>query len=375
MSKASELANLIGNINAGGGGVNRNLIINGAMKICQRHSTNSVQLSATEQYLTDRFFNDTGSSFDMKADAVQSTDAPSGFSNSLKLSCDGVSSLSSSSNGGITQHIEGFNCQPTAFGTSDAKPLTLSFYAKSSSANNGHIYGVMLGAFLNGTRNIQTRGFTVTSSWQRFSMTFQPNSLVTSTGINHNNSNGIQVFFSLAGGSDDLQNYSVWTNSQALSGFTGQNNFFDNTGNEFFLTGVQLEVGQNPTSFEHLSFGEEILKCQRYYCKSYGYGNVPGTSGGSGAVFDRFMSGTNVTNRTDLGTRFPVTMRTNPDITPYDLQGTVDKVSDCGSGVAHVNAIGVSTVLNIGQNGFGGFTVGTAFDASGGYHYEADAEL
>ena len=85
MSKAAELANLIGNINAGGGGAGRNLIINGAMKICQRHSTNSVQLSATEKYLTDRFFNDTGSSFDMKADAVQSTDAPSGFSNSLKV--------------------------------------------------------------------------------------------------------------------------------------------------------------------------------------------------------------------------------------------------------------------------------------------------
>ena len=65
----------------------RNLIINGAMKICQRHSTNSVQLAASEQYLTDRFFNDIGSSYDMKADAVQSTDAPSGFSNSLKLSC------------------------------------------------------------------------------------------------------------------------------------------------------------------------------------------------------------------------------------------------------------------------------------------------
>ncbi len=373
MSKAAELANLIGNINAGGGGAGRNLIINGAMKICQRHSTNSVQLSATEKYLTDRFFNDTGSSFDMKADAVQSTDAPSGFSNSLKLSCDGVSSLSSSSNGGISQHIEGFNCQPLAFGTSDAKPVTLSFYAKSSSQNSGHTYGIMLGAFLNGTRNIQTRGFTVTSSWQRFTMTFEPNSLVTSTGINHDNDKGIQVFFSLAGGSSDLQNYSVWTNVQALSGFTGQNNFFDNTSNEFFLTGVQLEVGQNATSFEHRSFGEEILKCQRYYCKSYAYGTVPGTTTAVGGVFMRFPN--SISNRTDLGTRFPVTMRTTPDITPYSLGGTVDNVSDCGTGTSHVSNKGVSSVLNKGQNGFGGFTMGTAFDETGGYHYEADAEF
>ena len=374
MSKSADLANLISNINHGGGGAGRNLIINGAMKICQRHSTNSVQLAASEQYLTDRFFNDIGSSFDMKADAVQSTDAPSGFSNSLKLSCDGVSSLSSSSNGGITQHIEGFNCQSTAFGTSDAKPLTLSFYAKSGSQNNGHTYGIMLGAFLNGTRTIQTRGFTVTSSWQRFSMTFQPNSLVTSTGINHNNSNGLQVFFSLAGGSNDLQTYSVWTNSQALSGFTGQNNFFDNTNNEFFLTGVQLEIGQNATSFEHRSFGEEILQCQRYYCKSYGYGDVPGTNTASGAVFDRFMTGTNVSNRTDMATRFPVTMRTNPDITPYTLEGTVDNISDCSTGTGHQNNRAVTSILNVGETGFGGFATGS-FDNTGGYHYEADAEL
>ena len=50
----------------------RNLIINGAMKIDQRNSTNSVQLSATEQFLTDRFFNDAGyaqleSKFDSKS--------------------------------------------------------------------------------------------------------------------------------------------------------------------------------------------------------------------------------------------------------------------------------------------------------------------
>ena len=374
MSKAADLANLIGNINNGGGGAGRNLIINGAMHICQRHSTNSVQLSATEKYLTDRFFNDQGSSFDMKADAVQSTDAPSGFVNSLKLSCDGVSTPTALQNGGISQIIEGFNSQTAAFGTPDAKPLTLSFYAKSGASNSGHTYGILCGAFLNGIRRCQTRGFTVTSSWQRFTMTFEPNSLVTATGINNNNQNGLQVYFSLAAGSSDLFSRPVWMPDNNLRGFPGQSNFFDNTSNQFFLTGVQLEVGQNATSFEHISFGEEILKCQRYYCKSYGYGDVPGTNTASGAVFDRFMTGTNVSNRTDMATRFPVTMRANPDITPYTLQGTVDNISDCGTGIAHANNRTVTSILNIGQTGFGGFSCGS-FDNTGGYHYEADAEL
>ena len=357
MTKAAELANLIGNINAGGGGVNRNLVINGAMNLSQRHGTSSVQLSATEQYLTDRFFNDSGSSYDMKADAVQSTDAPSGFSNSLKLSCDGVSSLSSGSNGGISQLIEGQNCQTLAFGTSDAKAVTLSFYAKSSSQNSGHTYGIMLGAFLNGTRNIQTRSFTVTSSWQRFTMTFQPNSLVTSTGINDDNNSGMQVFFSLAGGSSDLQNYSVWTNSQSLSGFTGQDNFFDNTSNEFFLTGVQLEIGQNPTEFEHEPFERTLAKCQRYYFEpqdmlSNRYGIWQGqNSNGSNFNHTFFL---------------PVPMRARP---------TALTIADAPSDASFDETSGVVSTMSE-QSGRVQFT-SNATSATSYYYYSitADAEL
>ena len=51
MSKAAELANLIGNINAGGGGVNRNVIINGAMNVAQR-GTSSTGIGASAGYFT-----------------------------------------------------------------------------------------------------------------------------------------------------------------------------------------------------------------------------------------------------------------------------------------------------------------------------------
>ena len=113
--------------------------------------------------------------------------------------------------------------------------------------------------------------------------------------------------------------------------------------------------------------------CQRYYAKSYGYGTAPGSSTSGGAVYNRLNA--TVSNRTDLGTRFPVTMRGTPDVTPYSLNGTVDNVSDCGTGTSHAANRGVSTVQNIGQTGFGGFTVSTSFDHLGGYHYEVEAEL
>ena len=85
MSKAAELANLIGNINAGGGGVNRNLVINGAMNVFQR-STSETGLGASDGYHTaDRItfsFNSDG-----RLTSTQDSSAPSGFNNSLKLDC------------------------------------------------------------------------------------------------------------------------------------------------------------------------------------------------------------------------------------------------------------------------------------------------
>ena len=295
---------------------NRNKIINGAMTISQRHGASSVQLSASEQYIIDRFENDTGSSFDMKADASQSTDAPDGFSNSLKLACDGVSAVSAASNGMITTFLEGQDVQDLAFGTSNAKSVTLSFYAKSSSQNNGHVYGVFLGAYLNGTRNSQTKGFTVTSSWQRFTMTFEGTGTATNTAINNDNLKGFQIGFSLAAGSNDQVSYSTWTADSGLKGFTGQDNFFDNTSNEIYITGVQLEVGSVATDFEHRSFAQELALCQRYF-----YMHASGAFPLSNTDRCPIGHGYGYTS-TDgyVFVTYPVQMRTNPSL--YKVVGS-----------------------------------------------------
>ena len=260
----------------------RNKIINGAMTVSQRNGTSAVQLSASEQWFIDRWENDTGSSFDMKCDVSQSSEAPEGFANSMKFDCDGVSAVSGSHNGLICTHLEGQNLQDLKFGTSNAEDITLSFYAKSGSQNNGHVYGIFLGAYLNGTRNAQTKGFTVTSSWQRFTMTFAGTGTAQSTAINNDNQKGLQVAFSLAVGPDDDENYSTWTANSNLLGFTGQDNFFDHVDNELYITGVQLEKGTTATDFEHRSYGDELARCQRYYyliaSGAWGTGTASGTT-------------------------------------------------------------------------------------------------
>ena len=249
---------------------NRNKVINGDMKISQRKLP--VQLAAVEYYIVDRFKSDTGSSYDLKADGSQATDVPAGkgFSKSLKIAADGTNTPTAGQNGGISTFLEGQDVQDFCFGSSDAKPLTLSFWAKSGSQNNGHVYGLMLGAWLGGTRNCQVKSFTVTSSWQKFTLNFAATgTAVSGSTINSDNASGCQIYWSLVCHSDDQKDYSTWTADSGLRGFTSQANFNDHASNEFYLTGVQLEVDSTgsgvATDFEHRSYGDELAKCRRYY--------------------------------------------------------------------------------------------------------------
>ena len=245
----------------------RNKVINGGMMISQRNGTSSVQLSATEVYTVDRFKNDTGSSFNMTADASQVTDHPIGFSNALKIQCDATNTPTGGHNGGVSTFLEGLDVQDFGFGSSGAKPITVSFYAKSASANSGQTFGFMLGyQGVSGGRTKQTRSFTVTDTWQRFEFTFEPNGASQSDGIVNTTAYGLQLYWSLACGPDDaLSEITTWTVASALVGVSGQSNLFDTVSNQFFLTGVQCEVGSSATPFEHRSTADELRRCQRYY--------------------------------------------------------------------------------------------------------------
>jgi hypothetical protein len=245
----------------------RNKVINGGMIISQRNGTSSVQLSATEVYTVDRFTSDQGGSFNITADATQVTDHPIGFSNALKIQCDATNTPTGGHNGGLSTFIEGLDVQDFGFGSSGAKPITVSFYAKSASANSGQTFGFMLGYFgASNGRTKQTRSFTVTDVWQRFIFTFEPNGASQTDSIRNTTDYGLQLFWSLAVGPDDaLSEITTWTAASPLVGVSGQSNLFDTVSNQFFLTGVQCEVGSSATPFEHRSTADELRRCQRYY--------------------------------------------------------------------------------------------------------------
>jgi len=249
---------------------NRNIVINGAMEVNQRASSYTV--TNGNEYTLDRFLHAVGSGFNFDTTTTQDSSSPDGFSKSLKITPDAVVTPSAGENGVIDHFIEGQDLQSLAFGTSSAKSITISFYAKTASANSGDQYTLMF-QFVNGSGNrfIKNKAFTVTSSWQRYSVTFTGN---TSESIVDANTVGGRIVWILSSGPDDIAaEKSDWTDTDLYTAVTGQSNFMDNTSNEFFLTGVKLEIGSVATDFEHRPFGEELTRCMRYFeklvCHSY----------------------------------------------------------------------------------------------------------
>jgi len=256
MSKARELAEL-GAVYDSGALSNRNLIINGAMQVAQRGTS-----ATTFAYGTvDRFKPSQGSTSSLAITQTQDTNAPSGFSNSLKITVTTAETMSGSKQLAVFHPIEAQNLQQLGYGTSEAQYITVSFYVKSS------VTGVYcLSLYENDdNRNIGAT-YTINSAntWERKTVTFPPDTVGV---IDNNNGAGLELYFFLSVGADrkttDNTSWATW--SAARFGFGQVADVGATTNATWQITGVQLEAGTEATPFEHRSFGDELLRCQRYY--------------------------------------------------------------------------------------------------------------
>ena len=260
MSKAAELANLIGNINAGGGGVNRNVVINGNMSVAQR-STSETGLGGSDGYFTcDRWrhvFNTSG----RITSAQDGSDTPdtNGFANCLKISTTTAdTSIASGEYLFLQQKIEGQNLQAFAKGTSTAKPFALSFYVKG---NASATYVAEL--YDNDNSRQVSKAFNVTTSWNRVELSIPAD---TTGAFDDDNAASMNLSIWLHAGSSYTSGTlnETWGSVTAANRVVGISSILDSTSRTFSITGVQLEVGQNPTEFEHEPFERTLSKCQRY---------------------------------------------------------------------------------------------------------------
>ena len=267
MSKAAELANLIGNINAGGGGVNRNVIINGAMNVAQR-GTSETGVGASSGYFTLDRWKYYSSGTAGRVTLTQDSSAPDGFANSFKVDVTTAdTSIAAGEQVMIQQRIEGQNLQHFKKGTSDALPWALSFYVKG---NASATYAVELMDADNSDRHVN-KLFNVTTDWTRVEITFPADTTGT---MDDDNAVSIDLQIILHSGtnftSGTLQQ--TWGALNQTNRAVGISSIFDSTDRTFFITGVQLEVGQNATEFEHEPYATTKNKCLRYYWRQGGGG-------------------------------------------------------------------------------------------------------
>ena len=294
MSKARGLADL-GNAFNDGALSNRNLIINGAMQVAQR-GTSVTGVTSGGYRTCDRWRFDVGSSDTGAWTVSQASDGPEGFNKSMKVECTTAKADISTDWRflNIQQKLEGQNMVQAKFGTANAESLTVSFWVKSNKVgtytlefwNDNSSYG------LSNTFSVNSSGV-----WEKKTVTVAGDA---DHGFVDTNAASLYLIWWMAA-SPNLSSGSLnttWSNSTTGRVGGSNVNLADTIGNYFQITGVQLEVGDTATPFEHRSYGQELALCQRYFYRLPIYTET---------VFGLLFNGRHVCQ-----VPFPTTMRANP---------------------------------------------------------------
>lgn len=240
----------------------RNIIINGDMKIAQR-GTSATGKTTSGYYTCDRWNNVFSGAGTWTF--TQDTDVPNGqgFANSLKMNCTTANaSIAAADSFQLHTRFEGQNLQHLKKGTANAESVTLSFWVKS---NKTGTYVVNL-QDIDNTRIIgKTYSIDTADTWEKKTLTFAGD---TSGTLDNDNGQSMRVAFWFASGS----NYTSGTTPTSWEAKDDADqagdltvNLADSTSNYINITGVQLEVGDTATPFEHRPYDMELARCQRYY--------------------------------------------------------------------------------------------------------------
>jgi len=329
------------------GARNRNRIINGSMNIFQRETATTIGANSTyalDRWLFGRESATESARFTVTQQALTTSDAPfaDGIRTTMKIDITTASGgISAAQSHYLMQRIEGYNISDLAYGTSSAKPCTLSFWLKTDVK-----VGTMAVSLYNTGGRHYVQSISATTSWTKYSLTFPGDA---SGSLPNDNTSALQVMFALSAGSNLQSTANAW-----IAGFknslSGQADFTDSTSNNIYITGVQLEEGKIATPFEHRSFGQELALCQRYFFKTF-----DGTTYTSGFLVSSMVGNTS---------RIPipmtqVPMRTTPTITVFSSGGTSGQLTEFSSGTTRsVSGIfpestlggGYADVTSLGSN-------------------------
>ena len=283
------------------------MIINGDMQISQR-SVSTASITGDGFHCIDRMkldLNDNGTWTN-----TQSTDVPAntGFEHSLKMDCTSADGSLAAGSYHLWRYVfEAQDIKILKKGTANAEYLTVAFYIKS---NKTGTFTVEILDEEGDDRNI-SQTFTIDSAdtWEKKVLSFVGD---TSAAPTYDNTKGISINIWMTGGSTftggTLQTaWGAKTNNERADTSV---NIADSTDNEYYITGLQAEVGDFNAStipeFQFESRIDNLRRCQRYF--HIGVGLDTNTTG--------FANGGFRTNATaQILHQFPVSMRTEPTAT------------------------------------------------------------
>ena len=309
---------------------NRNLIINGAMQVAQRGtSSNNINSYGS----VDRFNSSKANDDELAGTQAQSTTAPDGFSNSYKIDCTTAeSAVAADEYWRVRHHIEAQNLQQLKYGTSGAQSVTLSFYVRSN------VTGTYSCALYqedgdSGSGRIIGSTYTISSAdtWEYKTITFAGD---TGGTINNDNGEGLSILWALMAGSNytATDNTSWGTYAAGKLSYGHAVNMASSTSNEWYITGVQLEVGEQATPFEHRSFGDELARCQRYF-ELIGY------------ALGRAVS----TTQAEVNSAFKVDKRAAPTITLKETSSAIAEFLRAAANITSLNSTYNSQTTHCGN--------------------------
>ena len=313
----------------------RNLIINGDMKIAQRKGTAVTQAPHNGYAGPDRWktFASGGGAYTITQDSGHQ--AATGHDKALKLAVTTAdTSVASSDVYSFLTRIESNSLQHLQYGTSSAKSITFSFWVRATKTGTQAIFFSKQGT---GTDYNHIKEFTINASntWEHKTITIP--GLTASTMVN-DASTYLQVGWILVYGSDYHGTKDSWRTDSDFTTSAAVNNM-DSTSNTFYVTGVQLEVGDSASDFEHRSFAEEFALCERYFFTTYNYGATIGASS-TASYLGRFLDNKHSYGSLQVPT---VAMRGSPTRVIYNpVNGTVGQVrSDSNNHSANITGTDV----------------------------------
>jgi hypothetical protein len=324
----------------------KNRIINGAMVVDQRNAGAS---GTGNLYTVDRWIyygsQATKGTWQQNAGAVT---PPTGYNYYLGFTSSSSYSVLATDQFLFAQRIEGYNTSDLAWGTANAKTVTLSFWVRSS------LTGTFGGSIQNSAADYNypfSYSISTANTWTQISVTIAgPTSgtWLTTNGI------GLNLNFSLGTGTTYSATAGTWTSSSFITSATGATSVVGTNGATWYITGVQLEVGSTATPFERRLYNQELANCQRYFETSYPSNVAVGTSGyvGPAGVSARVTSN----GYCFYTVPYSVQKRATPSISLYAYNGTANQLSsfDSGANLGAASAVQITAYSFLLCNNSGG---------------------